>query len=186
MIDLNKINLQFDIKDIDAAQVSKILIEQQKTIKMVFLIGTLLVGGLMYNDHRSQEAGLHVKMSREQSKYEVIKAHEAAAQDLSHFKSSIPKEISVFDLIRLISNDAKLYNSNIVSYSPSQKKDMGLYDLTNVSFIAESDNFKDMMLFLRKIERSDSPIMISVWSGHEEEDGKISFTTTIGAVHIHP
>ena len=50
---------------------------------------------------------------------------------------------------------------------------MGLYDSIDVNFNANADSFKDMMLFLRKIEKSNSPLRINSWSGHEETAGKL-------------
>ena len=174
------------MKNMDADQVTKIMAEHRKTIKLIFLVGALLLAGLMFNGYRVKEKDIRARMAQEQGKLVVIKAREAAIEDLSKFKSGSPKALNVFDLITLISNYAKSCDSSITSYTPNQSKDMGLYDAINVSFIAESGNFHDMVLFLRKIEKSDSPIMIDEWSGNEEENGKITLTITISAVQIHP
>ena len=50
---------------------------------------------------------------------------------------------------------------------------------------SDPDNFNDMMLFLRKIEKSDFPILIRSWNCHEEYDGRVNFTIVINAVLIH-
>ena len=140
----------------------------------------------MFNDHRTKDQGLHTQMSQAQEKLEAIKTRDAAGQELDHFKSSLPKKINEFELITLISNYAKLYHVTITSLSPAESKDMGLYDAINVRFEAVSSDFKNMMLFLRKIEKSSSPLTVNTWSGHEGDDGKISFDIEISAVHIHP
>ena len=186
MIDLNKLNTQFDLNNIDTTQILKFLSEQQKNIIYVFIIGSLLMVWGMFNAHHLKEAALRTQMSQEQAKLDVIKARDTAIGELTNFKSSVPKALTVFDLITLISNYARSNNSNISSYLPEQNKDMGLYDVINVNFTAESDNFKDMMLFLRKVEKSSYPIMIKIWSGHKEVDGRMNFTIVISAVLIHP
>jgi uncharacterized membrane protein len=186
MLNLDKINSQFDINNLDASQITNILTEHQKTIIIVLIVGSLLMAAGIFNDHHAKETALRARMSQEQEKLGVIKSRDAALADLNHFKSSMPKQISEFELITQISNDANLYHVNIASLSPADNKDMGLYDVTDLSFTAVSDNFKDMMLFLRKIEKSDSPVTVNTWSGHEGDDGKISFNIEISAVHIHP
>ena len=101
-----------------------------------------MVGG-MFNDHRIKDQDLRTQMSQAQEKLEVLKARDAAIKDLNNFKSSLPKKLNEFELITLISNYAKLYHVTITSLSPAESKDMGLYDIINVSFNAESDNFKE-------------------------------------------
>jgi hypothetical protein len=179
------------IQDVDtdqlASQVTKSITEHQNTLfKLVLIVGTLTIGVMIFNDHHAKEAGIRARISQAQEKLEAIKDRDAAIQGLGNFKSSIPKTINVFELIPLISNYAKQYNSNISSYSPDQSKNMGLYDVLNVHFDMVSDNFKDMMLFLRRIEKSNYPLRIDSWSGNKAEDGKISFTIEISAVLIHP
>ena len=63
---------------------------------------------------------------------------------------------------------------------------MGLYNVITVRFDVTSTDFKSVMLFIRKIEKSNFPIKIDDWVGHEGDGGKISFTMNISAVLIHP
>jgi len=188
MLNLDKLNsLLSGIKDLDAAQLIRTLSEHQNSlIKLVLIIASLLMAGLMFNDHRIKDQGLRARMSQAEEKLEVLKARDAAKGDLNNFKSSLPNKLNEFELITLISNYAKLHHVTITSLSPAESKDMGLYDVINVSFDAVSDNFKDAILFLRKIEKSNFPLSVDLWSGHEAENGKITFSIKISAVLIHP
>jgi hypothetical protein len=187
MVDLKKINSQFSLKGIDATQLTGIIREHQKSlIKIILVIGSLVMAGVMFNDNRIKDQDLHSRMSQGQQKLEVIKARDAAVGELNSFKSSLPQKLNEFGLITLISDYAKSNHVTITSLSPAESKDMGLYDAMNIHFEAVSDNFKSMMLFLRNIEKSDAPIRIDTWSGHEVENGKINFTIAISAVLIHP
>jgi hypothetical protein len=85
----------------------------------------------------------------------------------------------------MISEYAKSNHVNITSLSPAESKDMGLYDSIDVTFDAVSENFKDMLLFLRNIEKSSAPLRIGSWLGSEAENGKITFSIAISAVFIH-
>ncbi len=188
MINLDKLNSQFNsIKDLDTTQLIKILSEHQNSvIKLVLIIGSLLMAVGMFNDHRIKDQGLRARMSQAQEKLEVLKARDAAIGDLNNFTSSIPKKFNEFEVITLISNYAKLHHVTITSLSPVESKDKGLYDVININFSAASDNFKDMILFLKKIEKSDFPLRVDSWSGREVENGKITFEIAISAVLIHP
>ncbi len=187
MINLDKLNSPFNIKDLDAAKFTKILSEHKNPlIKIALIIVSLLMVGVIFNDHRIKEQGLRARMSQAQQKLEVLKARDAAIRNLNNFKSSLPKKLNEFEIITLISDYAKLHHVTITSLSPAESKDMGLYDVINVSFDAVSDNFKDMVLFLRKIEKSNFHLRVDSWSGHEAEDGKITFSIKISAVLIHP
>jgi len=187
MVDLNKLNSPLNIKDLDLARLIDIISERQNSlIKLGLIMGSLLMVGVMFNDHRIKEQGLRAQMSQAQQKIEVLKARDAAMGDLNNFKSSLPQKLNEFELITMISNYAKLHHVTITSLSPAESKDMGLYDVIDVSFEAGSDDFNGMMLFLRKIEKSDFPLRIDSWSGHGAGDGKITFLIKISAVLIHP
>jgi hypothetical protein len=187
MSNLDKLNAQFNMKNVDTSQFMKALSEQQNSfIKLFFVVGSLVLVVLMFNDHHTKDRALHDRLSQLQDKLEVLKNRDIALKDLSDFKSSLPKRQNQFELIMMISNYAKAHNITITSLSPAELKDMGLYDVINVSFDAVADDFKDMMLFIRTIEKSKTPLRIDTWSGHEGEDGKITFDLEINAVLIHP
>ena len=187
MADLDKLAAQLNnLKDLDVNQLAKVLTEHQNNlIKVVLIAGSLFLVWGMFNDHHAKDVKLRAQLAQEQQKLEALKAHDAALKDLNDFKSSIPKNLNEFELTVLLSNYAKLYNVAIPSLSPGESKDMGLYDVININFNAVSDNFKDMMLFLRQIEKSEFPLRINSWSGDEEKNGEITFEINISAVFIH-
>jgi hypothetical protein len=186
MADIKKINSQFDLKNIDAAQLAKILREHQNSlIKLILIIGSMWVVGVMFNDHRIKDQNLLTQMSQVQQKLDAVKARDAAIANFNDFKSSLPKKLNEFELITLISDYAKLNHVNITSLSPAESKDMGLYDIIDAHFDVISDNFKNMILFLRTIEKSNASIRVGSWTGHVVENGKITFSISISAVIIH-
>jgi len=187
MINPNKSTSPFNIKDMDVAQLIRLLGEHQNSlIKLVLIIGSLLMAGGIFNDHRVKEQDLRSLTSQAQEKLGVLNARDAAIQNLNHFKSSLPKNLNESELITLISNYAKSHHVIITSLSPAESKDMGLYDIISINFEAVSDNFKEMVLFLRKIEKSNFPLRVDSWSGHKAENGEITFAIGISAVLIHP
>jgi len=186
MLDLGKFNTQIDLKNIDPDELAKILVQHQYSmIKLVLVVGSFIILGAMFNDHRIKDQQLRAKMSQMQEKLQVINSSDVSNKDFDKFKSSLPKKLNENDLITLISDYARTNNIAITSLSPAESKDMGLYDVINVNFDAASDNFKNMILFLRKLERSDIPLMVNAWTGHEETDGRITFSIEISNVNIH-
>lgn len=186
MINLTKLNFQFNMKNFDAAKLTEALSGYQNfLIKLVLITVSLLIAGLIFNDHRLKDQDLRVLTSQAQAKLEVIKARDEAIRDLKNFKSSLPKKLNESELIALISNYAKLCRVNTVSLSPAESRDVGLYDVINISFNAVSHNFKEMMFFLRTIETSNFPLRVDSWSGNEGNNGEITFSINISAVVIH-
>ncbi len=187
-INLDKLNSVYNsIKDLDPAQIIKAIREHLNSfIKLVLILGSLLIVGVMFNDHRIKDRDLRDRRAQAQKKLEVLNARDAAIRDLNNFKSSLPRKLNEFELITLISNCAQSHHVTITSLSPAESKDMGLYDVINVNFSAASDNFKDMMLFLRNIEKSNFPLRVDSWSGRAAENGKTTFEIEMSAVPIHP
>jgi len=187
MIDLDKLKSEFEkINNLDAAELVKLLSEHRNfLINFVLIIGSLWMAVGMLNDHRTQGQGLRVQMAQLQEKLEIIKARDVAVTDLNNFKSSLPPTLNEFELITLVSNYTKLHHVTVISLSPAESKDMGLYDVININFSAASDNFKDVILFLREIEKSKFPLRVDSWSGRETESGAITFEIAMSAVFIH-
>jgi hypothetical protein len=186
-IDLKNLDFKnLDLKNLDLAKITKLVSEHQNSfIKLVLIVGTLFLTVVMYNDHRVKDQDLSSKTLLLKQKFEAIKARDQAVADLSNFKSSVPEKLSEYDLITLMSSYAKKCNVAITTLSPADSVDMGLYDIVNVNFNVVSDNFKDLMLFLRMIEKSKFPLRINKWSGREDQSGRITFITEVSAVLIH-
>jgi len=179
-------NPSLDLKNMDAAQLSSVLSEHQNSlIKLVLVVLTLFMGAAIFNTHSAREHSLQKKISEAQQKLEVIKTRESSLADLNGFKSTLPKRMNEFELVGAISKLAKAQGINVISISPAQSKDMGLYDVITINFNGESESFKGMLLFLRKVEKFSFPLRIDSWSGHEDDNKKINFILQINAVLIH-
>jgi len=176
---------QLNLKNIDADKIMGPLSGQQNNLVKIGLIaGSLALIWLMFSNYRGSDQQMLARLAQEQEKLDDIKASDAANKDLDDFKSSLPPRITEFDLIGLISNYVKLHHVTITSLSPAESRNMGLYDIISVKFAAEADDFKSLMFFLKEIEDSKSSLLISSWSGHETDSGKIDFTIAINEVQI--
>ena len=186
MVDLNQINSKFDLNNLDAEKIAQSLTQHQHTlIKSGLIIVSLVLIVMMFNDHRAKEAALQTQMSQAQAKIEALKPHDQVILDFKNFKSSLPEKLTEFQLVTVISDYAKSIPVSIGGLSPTESKDMGLYDVMNVSFDVVADNFKTMLLFIRKIEKSKYPLRIDSWRGGQGSDGKINFSLSISAVMVH-
>lgn len=184
-MDLDQLK-QMDLKDFDLPKLIKFIDEHRNSIiKFGVILAALAMLLAMYNNYQASSLDVHAKIAQMQGKLEAVKVRDQAALGLNGFKSALPKKINEFELITMVSKYAKLYHVTIASLSPAESKDMGIYDLINLNFNAEFDNFKDLMPFLRKIENSSSYLRVNSWSGHELDDGRINFDTEISAVNIH-
>ena len=185
MIDLNKLS-QFNVNDIDTEKIVSVLLEHQNTLIKVLLVAVSLFFLVnMFNGHRLKEQNLRKQMSDVQDKLLAIKTRDASTGELNSFMSAFPKKLNEFELIGIVSNCAKSNHISIPSLSPSLSKDMGLFDEIDIGFVAQADSFKEMELFLRKVEESNASIRIDSWTGQENEKGQISFSVNLSAVIMH-
>jgi hypothetical protein len=176
-----------ELKDIDGEELLILLQEHQHTlIKSFLIIVTLwmLVG--MFNNAQSKEKALRAKIAQGQQKLTVLAARNIAVSDLAKFKSSFSHKLTENEFITLVSNYAKSNQVTIVSLSPAESKDMGLYDLLNISLDVVCNDFKQMEMFLRGMEKANSSIRVDSWAVHEGADGQIISEVGISAVGFHP
>lgn len=186
MANMDKLNSQLNFDNFDVMDVIKFVLEHQNPlINLALILVSLFVAGGMFNDYRAKVQSLNTQMAQAQEKIGVIKDHDEAVGDLNNFKSALPKKLNEFELIGVISRYAKFYHVHIPSLSPADNQDMGLYDVISVTFSATTDDFKNILFFLRKIEKSDFPLRVDSWSGQEDGKGEISFSVKISAVLIH-
>jgi len=175
-----------NLSDVNVEDITKTLSEHQNTlIKIALVVVCLGLAVMMFTDHHKKETAIHQQISQAQAKLDAIKSRDTSIQSFKDFQASLLKPVNEVEMISLVNNYAKENHVTIASLNPSEGRNLGLYDQINLSFSAHCDDFRTLMLFLRKIERSPSPLRIDSWSGHEEEDGKIVFDVNISAVLIH-
>jgi hypothetical protein len=187
MLNLDKVNPpQFDINDIDAEKLMKLIGEYQgPIIKIVLILGSLVMAGKMFGDYHTKSQELSTEMTAAQQKLDAIKSRETAEAGIKDFKSLIPNDLTESQMITQISDFGKAYDVTITGISPIGSKDMGVYDLLTVSFNATSDNFKNILLMLKSIEESKNYLRIDSWSGQGDDKGNISFKIDVNAVLFH-
>lgn len=187
MSDPLKLNSQFNLNNIDVDQIIQVLIEYRNTaLKLAAMIVSLVVMGMMLNEHHIKEQVLRAQMSKVQQKLDVIASRQEAIKNLDDFKTSFPKGINEDKIITQITAFAPSQDVTINSLSPRESQDMGLYDVVEVSLTGAARDYKAMVLFLRAMEKSKYLFRVDSWMGGSNEGtGEVNFTMVISALHIH-
>ncbi|MBF0511526.1 MAG: hypothetical protein HQL13_04265 [Candidatus Omnitrophica bacterium] len=181
-----KLIVQFDLRNMDAKKFVGILKRRQNAyIQFLFIAVALIMAAGMIKGYYAQVQRFGISMSLGQEKLDMIKARNNVSVELKRMLELSPGYLNEFFLTKLIVDCAKLYHIHIPSLSPAQTRNMGLYDLLNVRFKATCGDFKDLLLFLRKIENAKMPVRVNFFSGEEVKGEGIVYTIEIGGVRIH-
>lgn len=135
MAEPDKSNSLLDLKNLDLAQISRLIGEHLNTfIKIILITGSLLIVGLMFNDYHTRDQVLHTKITQAQQKLDAIRARDEAVHGLDNFKSSLPKKLNEFELITVISKYAQLYHISIPRFRPPRARTW-VYMISSMSLL---------------------------------------------------
>jgi Tfp pilus assembly protein PilO len=163
--DLNNINIE-DLKNLDWAEAKdRFLSQPDRVLNVLMVIMTISVLFFVYKNYTRVTKALGKKVSDLQEKSAALDKFNAAQEELNNFMKDVPKEISGDELIEKLSQFAINRNIQILSFSPAKEKSNNYVSLTSVEIHVTSDNYADIILFMRDIENSPYSVRITKWVG---------------------
>ena len=187
MADVKKPTSQFDLNNINVDQIIQALGEYKYLVLKLVMIGaTCVMIWMGYNDFQIKSQLIRSQISNAGQKIEAIAQQQKAVKNLSDYKEHLPSGFSGDKIISRITAYATDHKVSINSFSPAEIKNMGLYDMINVSLTGMAPSYKAMVLFLRAIEKSSFRLTVDSWSGTVNGQwGEVNFTVAISARSFH-
>ena len=178
--DLNKLNIK-DLQNIDVGEVKKFLFSRLD-VSICILIGVLSAAISIFimvkkiNDISSVRAEIQLK-------HQILAASKEQMQikeELTKFKTGFPEKLDEESMIQAILKAASQHLAKISSFSPAQEESDQYKKTTRINLTVNTDNFDDMILFIKSIESLPYSIKIDFWSGSQPSqiDSTIKFITS--------
>ena len=154
-----------DLKNLDINKVLQILSARKTKAMIAGFAAVTVIGGLMvFNGYRERVAGYQRQMQDLQDKMDVVRRHERSLKALKVFWAALPGELEDNKLIIQLTEYAVKNNVDIINYAPGQSKNEKLYDSSRVRLSVSAGSFKDLLAFMRMIERSPYSLRVESFS----------------------
>ena len=145
---LNTINLD-DLKKIDLSQLKDLLRRSPIfVLNIVFVLGSCFTAITLFNKAKLDEKKMTTSNVSYEEKLNAVKEQKKIKQEFDQFVNDFPKELIGRQLIDKFSELATNRNVHILSFSPTKEKSDQHTILTTVNLSIESDEYKNIILFL--------------------------------------
>lgn len=160
--DLKNIDLN-DLRNIDVEDIKNVLLSRLDITINIALIGLTLFGTIyIFNWHRGKTSQLQNKIIELEEKKQIVKHHTKIKKEFDAFVDAFPSFMTKDELGKKLSEYAVDNNVQIISFSPQENKNKGLYDISSFKLRASSTEFKDLILFLKDIEKAPYSIRVNL------------------------
>lgn len=173
-IDLNKIDLNVDLKTIDMQSIQNNLLKRKDIlINTVIILATLFVVNGIFSNQKKESRNIENQIKELEEKSIVIKTYEAREKKLNEFLEKSQKGyLGATAVINAVSEIAQSRDIKILSFVPDKLKTFDDYTEQTVKFIF-SGSFENALRFVHKIETYENNFRIDMW--RKEDPTKNTF-----------
>ena len=166
--------LKIDPKNIKAINVAQIKETMQKHpeifINILLIPLTLFAIIYVYSGQRKEAQRLKDVITELKSKTGVVTRLGQTQKEYDEWVKKFPQTIAGDRLIDKISEFAVTHSVQITSYTPAKQKASGLIEQTTISINISSNNYDDIVAFVKDIEESPYTLKVEKWFGSLAEE----------------
>lgn len=167
---------KLDIKDLQKVDYKQLLTDIQKQPDILFSL-VLVIGALIFSLFYSQscqkeQRTLRYQITALQKKTGLISTYNDKKEELSDFFTNLPKQVPENEIITTLTDLATKRGVKIESLTPSGGQDNKLFKTVNFRIDVSAEQYQNMWLFTRDIERSGYNLRIENWVGNLDANRK--------------
>ena len=186
MFDFAKFNLKIDLKNLDINQLKQELVGRKTTvINALVIVGVVVILGCMLNNYRIHVSSLENQIVQMRAKMQVIATYQTGEKELKDFLLSLSKGLKRDKVISQMADYAAASHVSILSFSPGKVRDLGMYELVRVRLSIKANSYKDVLLFLRSIEKSPYVLRVESWKVINFQAGNFSCDVEISSLYFN-
>ncbi len=170
---LRNINIR-DLQNIDARQLGDMLYQRLDIVLNIVLVlvtiaaTTVIAGG---NGKKTEMLTYEIKQLEDRT--EAVKEAGRLKGEYSAFIENFPKPIVMDQLTNKLSEFAANRQVQILSFSPVKEKSDDYIKIVGVEINISSDNYKNIVLFMKDVEDAPYALRVQRWSAKmKEQKGK--------------
>ncbi len=163
--DLNNIDVAA-LKNIDWSQVRDYLrIRPDLTVNVLLVLATLITMFASYGSYKSSMTTLKRTAKELDEKMKSFEKLQITQKQHDEFLKNAPEAIKKGSFVETISELAIKRDIQIISFSPVKERNNTFVNLASIEVNVTSNNYANLVLFMRDIESSPFAIRVLTWSG---------------------
>ena len=177
--DFSNLNLN-DLKGLDPRKIPEILRDRPDILISIVLIVLTIYGiGHIFTYHKIKSANLSNEFNKNKEKLKIMEEYSKLQPQYEEIKKKFPQTVPSDQLIAKLSEFAVAHNVQTLLLSPAQRKNDQYTEITWVNINISSDNYDDIVEFIKDIENSPYAIRIEKWSGNMKETENFMADTSL-------
>lgn len=159
-----------DFKDFNVVKIKETVLQRPDIFINILLIGLTLFGTIYLYSIRVREGlRLQTEVQKMEERLAAVQEYEAVEKEYKEFVQAFPQALPSDQLINKLSQVAVSNSVQILAFSPAEKKSSDFFEQTSVSLNIVSDNYDNMVRFIKEVESSSFSIFVQEWSGKVKE-----------------
>ncbi len=159
-----------DLKNLNLAKIKEIVSQRLDIFINILLIGLTLFGTIyLYSTRVREGRRLQTEVRQMTEKLAAAQEYEVVKKEYEDFIKAFPQAIPSDQLINRLSQVAVSHSVQILAFSPEERKSNDFFEQTSVSLNIASDNYDNMVSFIKEVESSPTSIFVQKWSGKVRE-----------------
>ncbi len=152
-------------KDIDVAQLVNFAGDRKDLlVNGAVIVFAILAAINIANSHWHQESVYQENIKQMEDKLQVISVYNATTQRTKKFLGQLPKAMPDGRLMSQIAEYAAQNNVEILSFTPGPKTNDPFYQMSKITINVRAREYKDLILFVRTIEKSSYALRVDALS----------------------
>ena len=154
-----------DLKNIDVNSIVPALLAKKDLLAQAIavMLAVVVLIALLGN-YFSQSQGLKQQVDQLKEKVAAVKTYDDGVVKVKKFLTALPKALDDESLSNQITDFAAHDNMTILSYTPGQRKQDALSEVSTVTINVRAGTYKDFLSFLRAIEKAPYALRIDACS----------------------
>lgn len=159
-----------NLKEFNVAKLKENFAKRPDIFINILLIAlTLFATIYLYSYSFNRRSGLEREVQEMEGKLSVVEDYKRVETEYQAFVKAFPQAIQSDQLIARLSDFAVARNVQILAFSPAEKRSGDFFDQISVNINIASDNYENILAFLKDVESSSYSIFIQKWNGKVRE-----------------
>jgi Tfp pilus assembly protein PilO len=153
------------LKNFDARQAKDLLLNQPHIfINVLLFFVAFAVTAKVFVQHGMALSKMKTEITLQGKKLQVVNDHKSVQAEYDVFLKQFLPHMETNVLIKYISDLALKQNIQMQSFTPADAKENDFWLVTKVNINVVSDNYQDIIVFVKQLEESGNFIRIANWN----------------------
>ncbi len=148
---------------------------------VIAVVALVILAGI-FNNYKISQQQFNNRARDLEQKNKVIADHDKDLKKLNDFLDTLPQQLKGDQAVQQLTDYAQSNAVEIVSVSPGQNKVDGYVSLTDVRLTVASDDYKNIVRFIRALEQSEYALRVDAFKTSNDNKKKFRADIQVTAV----